>query len=309
MQNTTGRTSFSLVLSTLLHGSVIAMVALGPAFIPGLTGDDRSNKNTVEFSVQTPEQTQSTISDIKPVVVTAPAPVAQPAVKKIAAKPKTKPTVLPTKAEVAQEPIATVPETIEPQPIVAAEDVVEQDTAVTSSEEPSSDNNFKPVEEAQEEVVAEKQEEVIAAPVQEPAPEAAPQPTAQAEAPIAEKAESAGAAGSAKPEVIEVTQTYLGLQQMPGNKPPTYSREMRLQKMQGRGQLVYYVTKEGRVDQIRLTKSTGSPTLDKAAMDSFSKYTFVPGQEGYTVHDFEFSLKGPAVSDAGRLRTTLNSKK
>jgi protein TonB len=104
---------------------------------------------------------------------------------------------------------------------------------------------------------------------------------------------------------VQVTQSYTGLKQVSGNKPPTYTRDMRLQNLQGAGQLVYFVNKDGTVSQVQVTKSTGVATLDNAAIDAFSKYKFVPGQEGYTVHNFEFSLKGPAVSDASRLRTTM----
>jgi len=66
-----------------------------------------------------------------------------------------------------------------------------------------------------------------------------------------------------------------------------------------------FVNKDGSVNQVQLTKSTGYADLDQAAIDAFSKYKFVPGQEGFTVHNFEFSLKGPAISDVGRLRTTM----
>jgi len=57
---------------------------------------------------------------------------------------------------------------------------------------------------------------------------------------------------------------------------------------------------------VKLAKSTGHTELDQAAKEAFARYKFVPGQEGFTLHEFEFSLKGPAESDAGRLRTTYN---
>lgn len=106
---------------------------------------------------------------------------------------------------------------------------------------------------------------------------------------------------------IVVRQNFLQLRQLSGNQPPTYSREMRLNRMEGRGQLVYFVNRNGQVSNIRLVKSTGHPALDQAAVEAFSQYKFVPGQEGYTVHNFEFSLRGPAEPDAGRLRTTLSN--
>ena len=105
---------------------------------------------------------------------------------------------------------------------------------------------------------------------------------------------------------IKVTQNYLGLRQMPGNQPPVYTTQMRLQHMQGSGQLVYYVNKNGMVSDIHLTKSTGYPPLDQAAIQAFSKYRFYPGQEGYTVHNFEFVLQGPAVTYGGGLTSRLS---
>jgi TonB family protein len=62
------------------------------------------------------------------------------------------------------------------------------------------------------------------------------------------------------------------------------------------------------VRDLRLTRSTGHAELDQAAMDAFRKYKFVPGQEGYTVHNFEFDLTGPAEAANGRLRATWNGK-
>ena len=107
---------------------------------------------------------------------------------------------------------------------------------------------------------------------------------------------------------IVVRQNFLQLRQLPGNQPPTYSREMRLSRLEGRGQLVYFVNRNGQVSNIRLVQSTGHPALDQAAIDAFSNYRFVPGQEGYTVHNFEFSLRGPAEPDAGRLRTSFGNQ-
>src|SRR5690606_37739589 len=128
-----------------------------------------------------------------------------------------------------------------------------------------------------------------------PTPVAQPEPTAAAPAEISDakgRGETSAAGASGSSQVIEVTLAHMGLRQMPGNTPPDYARELRRKRVQGRGQLVYYVTRDGRVTNIQLTKSTGSPELDQSAISAFSKYKFYPGQEGYTVHDFEFSLQG-----------------
>lgn len=112
--------------------------------------------------------------------------------------------------------------------------------------------------------------------------------------------------GSNAPAAKSAPQNFLTLKQVPGNKTPSYPNDLRLKQVQGKGQLKYYVNKDGRVGQMELTQSSGSDELDQIAMDSFSKYRFVPGQEGYTIHNFEFSLKGPAEAQPRRLRTSYN---
>lgn len=115
-------------------------------------------------------------------------------------------------------------------------------------------------------------------------------------------AESKKGQGAGAGEKIVVQQDVLSLLQMPGNKPPKYSTSMRLKKLEGRGQLVYFVDKSGNVSQMRMTRSTGSTELDNEAIRAFQEYKFRPGQEGYTVHNFQFKLEGPAKASDGRLR-------
>lgn len=115
--------------------------------------------------------------------------------------------------------------------------------------------------------------------------------------------QAAQGAGSA-PKTVRVKQNFLELRQAAGNKPPSYTKDMRVRRLEGRGQLVYFVNKQGAVTDLRLSQTTGSPELDQAAVDAFRRYKFVPGQEGYTVHNFEFRLTGPAQSADGLLRAT-----
>ncbi len=134
---------------------------------------------------------------------------------------------------------------------------------------------------------------------------------------LPEKAAAATAAASALPQkgaeqgpaksdgTKMAKQNFLQLRQQPGNQPPTYPERARMQRQEGSGQLKYFVTKDGRVTDLVLTKSTGHSDLDVAAMNSFRKFKFVPGQEGYTVHNFRFALKGKELPARGRLRTTL----
>lgn len=111
-----------------------------------------------------------------------------------------------------------------------------------------------------------------------------------------------GSGSGAGKSTVAVKQNFLELRQAAGNEPPSYTRDMRINKLEGRGQLVYFVNKHGQVTDMRLNQSTGSSELDQAAIDAFKKYKFVPGQEGYTVHNFEFRLSGPAQAEDGRLR-------
>ncbi len=210
------------------------------------------------------------------------------------------------------------------QPTEVAEETLAIDESAAAAGAAQEVTSNPPVNSTKSEAVAtkelvEKAEEKSAPPVVKteeiPTPTPAEKPIAAAglgegdagatgssTTPTAQSSPSTGAAAS-----TPITQNYLGLRQQPGNTPPAYTRELRLQNLQGRGQLTYFVTKEGRVDQIKISKSTGSPVLDQTALDAFKNYKFVPGQEGYTVHDFEFSLKGPAQIDAGRLRTTMRN--
>ncbi|OFZ16313.1 MAG: hypothetical protein A2Z20_07625 [Bdellovibrionales bacterium RBG_16_40_8] len=300
------RTSLSLICSTMLHGAIITLVALGPSMIPGLNGKDGRQSSTIEFAVnevstpdavapviaQSPAQ-PSTLADIR--TVTVPPPKAKPV-----ARAKKLESVTPTPVE------ETIEENkVEPQPIIAAQD---GETPIAAEEITSDDK--EPA--AGEEQIAEldSTDENIESSEAEPTSAIATTSTGDVNSgSVGTGAENAGATGEAALSIstTTVTQDYTGLRQLAGNKPPAYTRDMRLKNLQGHGQLVYYVTKIGEVRDVRLTQSTGSTILDSAALEAFSKYKFVPGQEGYTIHNFEFALKGPAELDGGRLRSRAAS--
>lgn len=331
------RTSLSLVLSTLLHGSVIALVALGPAFLPGMLGDKNASPTAqmVEFSVDNSTPATQTVAEAPLVTPTQPQtsadiqPIKQPVIKPEPIKQNIK---VAKKSTVPKE--NKLPEKIQPEPALAvdentgdAQPIVEKTEVAQQLEEQKVEDSATPVEEVAQnpkvevkneepEIVDDKvqeeqiqQQEVL--PVAKAIDENPGQQLSHAAATNAAKdvqpvATSTAPAQTpaAQTEAIQVTQNYLELRQLPGNKAPNYTPEMRLKQLQGRGQLVYYVTKNGQVGDIRLVKSTGFAELDTAALDAFRKYKFVPGQEGYTVHDFEFVLKGPAEANRARLRTS-----
>lgn len=332
------RTSWSLIISTLLHGSVITLVALGPAYLPSFYSLNHGPKNASEqIDIETinVESTPSTLSDIKSVAVQPPPAAVAPTVTAPAVAMPLAPKATPTPSGLVVKKRKTFVENfkkesmalpekasaeIEPQPPIAVGDL-EQDSVVVSAPPPpqaaEAEDVVASTTPAPQEVTPAPQEVVTPAP---PAPvvavaeeEALPSQNISSSSDSATNASAAQEAATSAPSTeaasaapITVTQSYLELKQIPGNRPPVYPRELRLKKEQGSGQLVYYVTRDGQVSDLRLTKSTGSPKLDQAAVAAFSKYKFIPGQEGYTVHNFEFSLRGPETTEAGRLRTSMN---
>ena len=96
--------------------------------------------------------------------------------------------------------------------------------------------------------------------------------------------------------------SYLDLKQLPGNQPPAYPLQARLDSRQGQVDLLYRVTKEGKVADVQVVKSSGSKDLDNEAVRAISKFRFVPGQEGWARHPVSFALKGPVATLPSQLR-------
>jgi periplasmic protein TonB len=331
------RTTLSFTLSILFHVSLVAGGAVLGAFFannpqaPQAKGE-QSYEVTVSEATAAPaaeQKAEPVVADVAvpteptpppPVVAKAPAPAkakAKPATpaKKIVAidfsETKTEPQAVVEVNETlnesneTQEEVAATP--VQEEPLVKSEDIqseeVKEETLSTEA----------PAVATAEEVAEQKAEESKSEQI-EALEKLAPAASANAEsaaapaqsAPVAKTGSPTGTEAADAPATKEAPQNFLTLKQAPNNRPPSYPKELRLQQVQGKGQLKYYVNKDGRVGQMELTQSTGSQELDKAALDSFSKYKFIPGQEGYTVHNFEFSLKGPAEPEARRLRTTLN---
>jgi periplasmic protein TonB len=188
------------------------------------------------------------------------------------------------------EPAQTLPEKrqiAKPQPetsapaswVAASETTIETTTEAAADAEPPQE---QPEDQPTDAVEAKEPPQI--------APEESPEATTTA---------------SAKPSTTEPKnglQSFTELKQASGNVPPRYDNTMRLQRMEGRGQLSYFVRKDGTVENTQLLKSTGHPELDQAAVTAFKNYRFVPGQAGQTLHDFEFRLTGPEAQSAGRLR-------
>ncbi|MEQ1663989.1 MAG: TonB family protein [Bdellovibrionales bacterium] len=368
-QEKTATGSLSILISTVLHGSVIAMIAIGPAFLPSMKKSQvndsyfTTNTDVVDFTVadNSIEETQKSIAPAVANESLAQTPTLPEKSDFIVKQVKSPEAVLPSKKVVTlTKPVEAPVAVVTPEPATLYDDSLEKEEVaeklktevapVAEAPAPLADETtaesvpvqVAPVAAAVAELAVTPAEPAVTPPVTaaaEPATATAEPAAATAElavtpaepvaaaptatpaveelaatpltqTPVAPAAAQASVApataqATAAPAKVVVTQNYLGLRQSPGNKPPVYSRAMRLEKLEGSGQLVYFVTNEGIVKQIRLTKSTGKPDLDQAAINAFSKYKFVPGQSGYTVHEFAFSLKGPAQTDAGRLRTSM----
>ena len=93
---------------------------------------------------------------------------------------------------------------------------------------------------------------------------------------------------------------------MPGNRPPVYPLQARLENRQGNLELLYRVTKEGKVSDISIAKSSGSKDLDDSAVKAISQFKFYPGQEGWARHPVDFNLKGAVATLPSKLRANKN---
>lgn len=79
-ENKSAGTSVSLFLSTALHGAVIALIALGPTFIPGLSGKGDRNSNNIEVTVsESTPAVQESAPEAIPQARPEPTPIPEPA--------------------------------------------------------------------------------------------------------------------------------------------------------------------------------------------------------------------------------------
>jgi protein TonB len=89
----------------------------------------------------------------------------------------------------------------------------------------------------------------------------------------------------------EAPRSYLQLKQESGNPAPKYPFAARQMGQEGNVELTYFVTETGEVKDLRVSKSSGFPDLDREAVRAISTYKYSPGQSGWTKHPVQFSLK------------------
>jgi protein TonB len=206
----------------------------------------------------------------------------KPKVKKVAkAKPVAKPAAAATATELPPktEP-SSVPENMNP----AIEDSDAVAVAPVAEEQPEQEEPvFVPVK---EKVAAQPADAEPVEPVEKP-----------------EGGDTAGELRAARGSTPAEAVNYLQLKQFSGNKPPEYPLSARKDQRQGEVGLLYRVTKEGRVAEIQVAKSSGHADLDAAAVKAVSKFKFVPGQEGWAKHPVIFKLAGVATTLPSKLRS------
>jgi protein TonB len=274
------RSTGFVIVSIMVHGLAVAAIAITPV----KTVSDAGEK--IEVQMGEPAD--------KPGVKEAPPSVEE-------SKPQVAKAQKPAKAKSAA-----------PQPIIEAADsgAVAKVDSDESAEEP-----------------AKEEPKEILMPVKDSAPDGVEADTGAQDveqAPAETEAESADVQQAADPSPVAVatatpenTQTgeltqggaskegavsYLDLKQLPGNKSPNYPLKARLEKRQGNLELLYHVTKAGKVTDIQVAKSSGFKDLDDEAVRAIAQFKFVPGQEGWAKHPVSFSLKGAVSTMPSKLR-------
>ncbi|WP_374352758.1 TonB family protein [Chitinimonas sp.] len=105
----------------------------------------------------------------------------------------------------------------------------------------------------------------------------APAAAAPAEAEPAVAAPSKPAAGKS----AELTPPRSDAQGLNNPKPPYPAMSRRLHE-EGVVQVEVHVLADGKVDQVRLKRSSGFERLDRAALDTLQRWTFIPARQGDT---------------------------
>lgn len=84
------------------------------------------------------------------------------------------------------------------------------------------------------------------------------------------------------------------LKALPGNPNPVYPARDRFNRKQGTTFVLGRVMPDGRIGQVVLEKSSGSPSMDAESAKAFRNWRFQPGQQGWVRKPFQFRLVGEA---------------
>lgn len=299
------RSTIFLTLSLIVHAVCVAALAL--SHFKGIESPGGSSVEVTMGETLTAEDPGQLVArndvqpvaqpEIKPIekVEEKTAEVIKPLPKKAAPKPKKivkaptpkPPTVLPPK----EQPAQAEPEQLSPE--------LSDSDAVAISEQPEEEApQFIPVKDQAAAQPLDEAEDKIEATSQDTLPPAAV-PTAEQPA-----QPGLGQGGDTKGDAVPTA----SLAQFSGNKAPEYPIRARKEQRQGEVNLLYRVTRDGRVTEVQIAKSSGHPDLDESAVKAISKFRFVPGQEGWAKHSVIFTLKGSAAALPSKLRTQHAAK-
>jgi protein TonB len=120
-----------------------------------------------------------------------------------------------------------------------------------------------------------------------PAP-AAPGPANAMPAPAA----AAGSPAPSAPTPPSYNATYLD------NPKPVYPMSARQRRLEGTVRLRVFVNAAGTVDEVQLHQTSGSPLLDRSALEAVKQWRFIPAREGdravpaWVIVPIVFTLKG-----------------
>jgi len=90
-------------------------------------------------------------------------------------------------------------------------------------------------------------------------------------------------------------------QPLAGNPLPSYPQEDRLNGYQGTTVLIGHVTADGQMLDVKIEKSSGSASLDRASLDAFKNWRFAAGDEAEVRKAIRFSLNGETQVVPARL--------
>lgn len=311
------RSTGFVIVSIMVHGLAVAAIAITPVKTVSDAGDkievqmgEPADKPGVQEAPPSPEESL-------PQVVSEPAPQPKAEVKPTPPKPQPEPPKAAVKAPTPKP--AAVAKTQKPAKAKSApQPVIEASDSGTVAKVDSEESAEEPAKEEPKEILMPVKESApagVEADTSAPDAEQAPTETEAKSADVQKAADpSPVAVATATPENTQtgaLTQggaskegavSYLDLKQLPGNKSPNYPMKARLEKRQGNLELLYRVTKEGKVADVQVAKSSGFKDLDEEAVHAIAKFKFVPGQEGWAKHPVSFSLKGAVSTMPSKLR-------
>lgn len=334
-QRRSARTMGCVGFSIVAHAAFLAALAVSHEHVPEMMGDAgvelvagaaRGSEAVTEVSLVETEASSSDIVQPARVAVAPVVTVPVAAIPVVALPQKTPPKVVKPVAKPVVK--AAAPAKVQPPaevPLTSDDEAAPVLLANPPSDSPSSDQpEITPeVTQVEESPSAEVEETPEVAPVAaiEPEAEAAPAavveskteaaveknveaeaaPQAAASGPTAgttdgsSAAASAGTTAGSGAAITGPIRNSNDLKALRGNPNPVYPARDRLARRQGTTVVLGRISADGRVTDIKLEKSSGSPSMDAASLQAFRSWRYQAGQAGWVRKPFEFRLVGDAM--------------